>query len=299
VANKKILITGYTGFLGKRVIDLMGKKYDIYCLIRKLKHTKFMQKSGNIHFLCALDETGQLSSYIKEIYACIHLAAETRSSNKKKNYVSNVLLTKKVIKLCRECKAKKIIFTSSINTRFNKLEVYSKSKLEAENFIKQSGLNYIIFVPTLIYGKGDKRLTKTVNLVKKFPIIPIIGDCMAKMQPVFVDDVAVAIIKSLESNINNKVYYLGGPDSFTFNKFIGIIMKRLNIRKTQVHIPFSLVYYPAKLLSLLSDKLLINPKQILSVSQNQNGHIEKAKRDLKYNPTYFHEGLGNILTDLK
>jgi NADH dehydrogenase len=299
VSNKKIVVSGASGFLGKRVIHFLNKeKYEIYCLVRDLRCKKGMPKSSNIQYIL-LSDVDHKKNCLKDAYAFIHLAAETKSPNRKKNYDSNVLLTKRFVNLCKENNIKKVIFTSSINTRFKRGGIYGKTKLEAEKLIKESGLDYVIFVPPTIYGINDRGLSKTISLVRKLPIIPVIGKGTAKMQPVFVDDVACAIVRSIKSKIKRKTYYLGGKESFTFDDLLSMIMNRLHIKKKRFHIPFFLIFYPTKIASFFLDRLPVNPEQILSVTQDKNGDIRKAVKDLKYNPISFKKGFGIMMDDKK
>jgi len=290
---KKILITGVTGFLGRHFIKVIAnEKYEIYCITRNLAAVKNLPQSENIHYVYGeLELPETIDKYFKGIHTCIHLAAETISSSKKKNHIGNVLLLKNVVLLCKRNNVKKIIFTSSANARFKKLGIYGRSKLEAENVIKNSGINYIILLPTLIYGYGDKGLSKTIKFIKKLPVIPVIGNGKSRMQPVFVADVVDAIKNAVERDINNEIYYLGGPESFSFNEFVNMISEKLGLKRIKLHFPFELFYYPTLFFSKLTDKFPISLEQCISMPQDKRGDISKARKDLGYDPINFKDGL--------
>ena len=117
--------------------------------------------------------------------------------------------------LCQECEAPNIVnaliesgvrravFVSSTSI-FSKLSTSSKStRIQAELVIAESGLDYTIIRPTMIYGSPrDRNIWRLVNFVNKSPIVPIIGRGDAMQQPVYVDDVAQAIISAAQYDLS-------------------------------------------------------------------------------------------------
>ena len=100
----------------------------------------------------------------------IHLAGISNGDVFKINYEG----TRNLVDACVENKVKKFIFISSFDAI---LETdYGKSKLKAEDYIKNSGLNYIIFRPTVIYGNDNKKdIGRLIKLIK-LGVAPILGD---------------------------------------------------------------------------------------------------------------------------
>jgi NADH dehydrogenase len=281
---KKILITGSTGFLGSAVLkQLLNKEYELICISRQTGLKAF----SNVSYYSPDFNNQNLNNRIKDACACIHLAAETRSPRYKDNYATNVVFTKKVLSLCKSRNIRKIIYTSSINTRFKRPGSYGKTKLEAEEMIKQSGLDYIIFLPPTIFGDNDRSLSKIIFLIKKLPFVPVIGNGRALMQPVYVEDAAKTIINSIDSAAVNKTYYLGGKDIFSFDQLVKKIQDKYNLRKKIIHIPFAPIYFFSLLFSFLYKKFPITPEQCISLNNDKNGDIGPARKLLSYNPVDF------------
>ena len=291
----RILVTGGTGFLGKSVVRSLAKDgVDIVCVTRK----KSLDNSpGNIKYVTgSLEDKESVERYFEGVNVCIHLAAETQSVSKRLNYESNVTATKNVVELCKKNRVKKIIFTSSVNAQMEHPGPYGKTKLIAENVVKESGLRYIILVPDLIYGKGDRGLTKTVGMIKGLPVIPIIGSGNSIIQPVYVEDAAAAVVSAAKSGMHNKIYYIGGPEQITFNDYIGIIMEKLNLRKASIHIPYALFYSMVRLFSVM-DKFPVSIDQCNSIVKGRGGDISDAVRDLNFRPITFLRGLDMFLEE--
>ena len=120
-----------------------------------------------------------------------------------------------VIKACEKCNIKRVIFISTTGI-FTKLNPKSKKiRIEAENLIKESNLNWTIIRPTMIYGDiGDRNLIKLINLIYYFPVIPIFGRGKFLLQPIYVNDLEKAIVDIIQKkNTYFKIFKLSGKNA--------------------------------------------------------------------------------------
>src|SRR3989344_5101366 len=261
----KILVTGASGFVGKNLIKHLNK-YNINILSRK-------KIFGDGVFVGDLFDKKILLDASK-VDIIIHLAGISNGDVFKINYEG----TRNLVDACVENKVKKFIFISSFDAI---LETdYGKSKLKAEDYIKNSGLNYIIFRPTVIYGNDNKKdIGRLIRLIK-MGISPIPGSGNFKLQPVFVDDIVKIIAMAIESKHKNKTYFIGGADVLSFNELADKIASQLNKKIVKINIPIFLVKLINK--SLLSDKIC------------SNAEIEK---NFKFKTKKFEDGIKKSLHD--
>ncbi len=237
----KILVTGASGFVGKNLIKSLSK-YNIHILSRK-------KISGDNVFIGDLFNKEVLLEASK-VDVVVHLAGTADGDVFKINYEG----TKNLINACVENKIKRFIFISSYDAVLD--TDYGKSKLKAEEYIKNSDLDYIIFRPMVIYGKDNKKyLGKLIRLIK-LGIAPIPGKGNFKLQPVFVDDIVKIIVKAVESKHKNKTYFVGGADALSFNDMVDKIANHLNKKIIKIKIPIFLIKLINK--SLLNDKICDN-----------------------------------------
>src|SRR3989344_926676 len=260
----KILVTGASGFVGKNLIKHLNK-YDINILSRK-------KIFGDGVFVGDLFDKKILLDASK-VDVVIHLAGISDGNVYKINYEG----TKNLIDACTENRVKKFIFISSYDAVLN--TDYGKSKSKAEMYLKNSGLNYIIFRPTVIYGRNNKKdIGRLIKLIK-LGVAPIPGDGNFKLQPLFVDDVVNAIVKAVESKIKNKTYFIGGANALSFNEIVDIISNHLHKRVIKIKIPGFLVRLRNK--SLLIDKTYSN---------------HEVEKDFKINIKRFEDGIKEIIS---
>jgi NADH dehydrogenase len=116
--------------------------------------------------------------------------------------------------------------------------------------------------PSLVAGPDDKFFNKFANLARFTPVLPLIGGGHTKFQPVFVGDVADAIVECVENgSTHGKDYELGGPNVFTFKQMLQIILRETGRRRALIPIPFFAASIKAFFLQFLPGKLL-TPDQV-------------------------------------
>src|SRR5207302_8646593 len=115
---------------------------------------------------------------------------------------------------------------------------YHQSKRRAEECVRNSGLDYTIFRPSLIYGRRDHFVNLFAKIIRWSPVVPILGRKDAKFQPVAVEAVATAFVKALtEPRAIGKTYDLGGEETFTLREMIDVIARVMGKRRLKIHVP--------------------------------------------------------------
>ncbi|MHB8383627.1 MAG: SDR family NAD(P)-dependent oxidoreductase [Candidatus Binataceae bacterium] len=112
-----------------------------------------------------------------------------------------------------------------------------RAKGKAERAIRESGLSYTIFRPSLVYGPEDAVVNNFAKLLKFAPVFAVPGTGRQKVQPVLVDDLAACVALAISGRGKNGVYEIGGPDLMTFDDMMRTIMEASGHRRPIVHIP--------------------------------------------------------------
>jgi NADH dehydrogenase len=122
------------------------------------------------------------------------------------------------------------------------LTPYYAAKWEMEQAVKSSDLEHVIFRPSFVFGSDGGILPLFVRQVRWSPVTPVLGDGRRRLQPIWVDDVAAYLAKSVDlPAAANRTFELGGPDAVTWNELYERIAKVLGKRRARVNVPFSLV----------------------------------------------------------
>lgn len=277
-----IILTGATGFLGEFVLkELLAKGYDITCFVRETSNIDVIRKLNVNYVYGDLDEYKTICEALKEKDALINIASLGFG------HAPNI------ISACEKMNVKRAIFVSTTGI-FTKLNPSSKSiRLEAENLIINSDLDYTIVRPTMIYGTpGDRNMWRLVKYLRKVRILPILGNGRYLQQPVYVKDLAEVIVKAYETSISiGKSYNISGERALTYNEVVDTTTKALGKKVLKVHIPMKLSYNLLKTYEKFARKPILKAEQVLRLNENKDFSHEEAKIDFGYNPLSFEEGI--------
>ena len=235
----KIIIAGGTGFLGSALTrTLIEHKHDVALLVRSGSRRKTNQ-SENI-FRIPIDFTQMPESLPIKPDALINCVGIIREFPSKGITFEKIHhdIAKFLVELAEKNDVGRFIQISALGTGPAGKTGYFKTKYKAEEILKNSGLNFTIFRPSVIYGPGDEFINMIAGIVKKFPIMPVIGNGRYRLQPVHIDDLCEAIALSLADDFtHNKTFEIGGPEVLTFNEIVDLTGRTLGKKAIKFHQP--------------------------------------------------------------
>lgn len=285
----KILLIGATGFTGRYVLDLLLEKgHQVTCLVRKSSNTDGLD-GKNVKI-----RTGDLSNYSSLVSAARNNDALIYIANLSEGYVSNI------VKCCNEVGINRLIFTSSTAIFTNLKPAIKEVKLEAERLIKESGIDYTIIRPTMIYGTNrDRNMCRLVNYIKKYPVIPVIGSGQFLQQPVYVEDLAKSYVLALENpNSIGQEYNIAGGAPLTYNEVLSKTSRLMDKKLLKIHMPLQLCAFLFGAYEKMSKRPKFTKEQAHRLNENKNFSIEKAQNDLGYTALTFDEGMSRELKQM-
>lgn len=149
---------------------------------------------------------------------------------------------------------------------------YAVTKAQGEDAVREAFPKAVILRPSIVFGPEDGFFNKFASLARFTPALPLIGGGHTRFQPVFVGDVAQAIVAGLGRQ-DGRTYELGGPAVYTFKEVLQLILRETGRRRMLVPLPFGLAMIKAGFLQIL-------PKPLLTVDQ-----VRLLKKDNVVSPT--------------
>ena len=217
IKNMQVVVTGASGFVATNLRKyLSDNKVKLISVSRK----DFKKFKNETKIITKNYDEKSLLSILNKSDALIHLVGIGKQTIDSDYNLVNTEFTKKIINLCKKSKIKKIIYTSGLGVSKNTTLGYFISKYKAEKHIINSNLDYTIFRPSYIVGKGDL-FTKYLKKQIKKGQIQIPGSGNYSIQPIYIDDVSEIIFNALTNKKFSKVILdLVGSESITYEKYV-------------------------------------------------------------------------------
>jgi nucleoside-diphosphate-sugar epimerase len=279
----KILVTGATGFTGSRVVPLLLQNgYEVRCLFRETSDHSHLPQREIEWALGDLSNTDALSASMRGVEILVNIASLGFGH------------ADSILRAAKEAGIRRAIFIST-TAIFTQLNAKSrKVRVAAELAIETSGLKYTILRPTMIYGSPrDRNMWRLIRFLRVSPVIPVFGDGSYLQQPIYVDDVAAAILGCLKSDVTiGKSYNIAGKHPLTYTEVIDTIARAMNKRVWKLHIPSKPVVSLLTFFERIHIPFPIKAEQVLRLNENKAFSYAEAERDFGFSPLSFEEGIG-------
>lgn len=241
--DKPVVVTGASGLVGTHTCTMLAQNgWKVRAVARnmakaaeRLGHLKIEIRSGDIR---SADSMGDA---LRDAGALIHLAAIAIEKPDESYSDTNTQATKILLDAARSQSVDRIIYMSQNGADSKSPYPFLKSKGLAEDMVTSSSTKWTVIKPSVIFGPEDEFVNVLARLVKLSPLIyPLPGGGTARFQPIAVDDVARAILKSLESdNSIGRSYTIGGPVPLTLRQMTERILVAMNTSRKLVAVPVS------------------------------------------------------------
>ena len=226
----KVLLIGGTGFLGASVAErLVANGVAVTVPTRRTLRAKHLWVLPTLQAVEAdIHHPDRLAELICGQDAVINLAGVLHDSNGDFERV-HVALPKMIADACVATGASRLIQMSALNASMDGPSAYLQSRYRGESAVlevarKHPSLNVTVFRPSIIFGERDRFLNMLATLARFSPFVPL-GSPDARFQPVWVEDVARAVVQSLSMpETFGHTYALAGPHEFTLRALLEFAM---------------------------------------------------------------------------
>ncbi len=291
-----ILVTGATGFLGSHLVrELIAGGYKVRALVRDVRRGERLKSQGVELVKGDMTDPESLKEATKGVEIVINLVGIISGGEKVYKAV-HTEGTWKLIQAAKENGAKRFIYISANGASRDGATAYFRTKWEAEEEVRKSGLEYTIFRPSVLFGPNDAFVNQLAFGMKILPVFPVFGSGEYKLQPLFVTDLAQCMVKSItEPKAVNQVIEMGGPDAMTFNEIVDAVAEALNKKVYKIHIPLSMIKLSARLMGKILKKPPVSIDQLIMMEQGNLCDITRMKAIFGIEPKPFKKGIRTYL----
>ncbi|NTW44768.1 MAG: NAD(P)H-binding protein [Anaerolineaceae bacterium] len=278
----KLIVTGATGFTGSHTVPLLIQSgFQLRCLSRPESDRSPLRQLDIEWINGDLNDQPSLINAMQGCQGLVNIASLGFG------HAGNIISAAQSAGIQRSV----FISTTAIFTRLNASS--KQVRLAAEEAIQESNLPYTILRPTMIYGSPrDRNIWRLIQFIMKYPLIPVLGDGSHFQQPVFVDDVANAILSVLKSDHSiNKSYNIAGQQALTYNQMIDVIAHQLNKKISKLHFSAKIAVQMLSFFEKIHLPFPIKSEQVLRLNENKDFSYAEASQDFQFQPLSFEKGI--------
>ncbi|MHB1202177.1 MAG: complex I NDUFA9 subunit family protein [Acidithiobacillus sp.] len=292
MAIKKVCILGGTGFVGRHLAERLSQKG---CSVRILTRNRerYREKllvlpgvdllEGDAHnpitlekYFAGMDAVINLVGILNERHVGRSDYPPERHGDFNRNHIE---LPRLVANTCAQVGVPRLLHMSALGADPVGPSAYLRSKGIGEEIVRQSGedsaklghftylngpklvwgrgLKVTIFRPSVIFGEGDSFFNRFAGLLRSIPFVMPLAKAQAKMQPVWVEDVVTAFVKSLDNVATfGQAYHLCGPKVYTLGELVAYTQSLIGTHRAIVPLPDWLANLQAMVLEKLPGQLL-------------------------------------------
>jgi NADH dehydrogenase len=289
-----ILITGATGYIGRRLVArLVAQGERPRCLVREINRAKRLLPADKVELVQgATTPPDSLDAAVQGVDTIVHaafLTADRKQSTGNEYVKTNVQGTANLIDAAKKAGVKRIIEISGLGTKPGKPGSYMQGRYLAEKMLKESGLDWTIIQPSVLFGKNAPFVKGLADLIRTSPVVPLIGGGKIMFQPIWVEDVVTVVVKVVQdpAGTTKRTYTIGGPAYYSFSQIIDILLKTMHKQRIKAPAPTPLVGIGAAVMEAVLPKPPITKAAMILFTFDNTTDLKSVERDFGFTPMSF------------
>jgi NADH dehydrogenase len=260
----RIALAGATGYVGRHVVErLLRRDHELVVLARTPERAGWLTDRGVELVHGDLEDQTALRRLVEGAGAVINLVGIIVEMGRQTFERVHAGGTRALVAAAREAGVPRFVQMSALGARPDAAATgYHRTKAAGEEAVRTSGLSHAIMRPSLIAAPGNEVLKRLVGMLRFSPVMPVIGDGLYKLQPVWADDLAEAIALAVERSDLQGTFDLAGPDQLTYHQLLDQLETALGVKRTRVMAPVPVVRFAAYAGMVLPDLNPITPEQL-------------------------------------
>jgi NADH dehydrogenase len=275
--TKLVTVFGGTGFIGRYVVQMLAARgWRVRAAVRNPNLALFLKPLGTLGQVQLVQANVRfpqsVAAAVAGADAVVNLVGILGESGKQRFDTVQRDGAAAIARAAATAGVSQMVQLSAIGANAESWIAYQRTKGEAEQLVRQVIPGAVILRPSIVFGPEDQFFNRFGSIASlptlMMPILPVIcGD--TKFQPVYVKDVAAAVVEALANPVHaGQTYELGGPARYSFRDLLDYIKAQTRSRKPLLEIPLGIAKIQAAVLGLLPNAPLTSDQLAMLQSDN-------------------------------
>ena len=268
-----VSVIGGSGFIGRHVVAALAEAgWRVRVICRHPELAQFLQPlgaPGQIAFVRAdVKDAESIRKAVAGSAAVLNLVGILAQRGRQTFEAVHVKGAAAAASAARESGAGAFIHISAIGADENSSSAYGRTKAHGEQEVRRIFPEAVILRPSIVVGPEDGFFNRFASMARFSPALPLIGGGRTRFQPVYVADIAHAVVKLLDTGaFRGQVLELGGPEVLTFRELMQYMLRVIRRWRLLLPIPFGLA------------KIMAWPAQFLPGAPLTPDQVEMLRKD--------------------
>ena len=265
--SRRTAVLGGSGFIGRYVVKRLATRGEVIAVgCRNAEAAKFLRPMGDVGQIAllnvAIDDEVLLPAFLAGNGALVNCVGILRESASQTFERVHHIGPARLARFARDAAVERFVHISAIGADPRSTSAYARTKAAGEQAVRDAFPTVTILRPSVVFGPEDQFFNRFATMATISPVLPLIGGGETRFQPVYVGDVADAVVKCLDDPATaGRTYELGGPKIYTLRQILELLLTEIRRRRGFIDLPFGLVAFQAKLMSILPNPPL-TPDQV-------------------------------------
>jgi NADH dehydrogenase len=210
----------------------------------------------------AIDDEAVLPAFLAGSGAVVNCVGILRESGSQSFERVHHTGPARLARLARDAGAERLVHISAIGADPRSASAYARTKAAGEAAVRDAFPTVTILRPSIVFGPEDQFFNRFAAMAVMLPALPLIGGGETRFQPVYVGDVADAVVRCLDDPATaGRTYELGGPKIYSFRELLELLLREIRRKRWFIDLPFGVAELQARLMSILPNPPL-TPDQV-------------------------------------
>jgi uncharacterized protein YbjT (DUF2867 family) len=265
--NRRTAVLGGSGFIGRYIVKRLAARGEVIAVgCRNAEAAKYLKPLGDVGQIVPLNvgigDEALLPAFLAGNDSLVNCVGILRESGAQTFELVHHTGPARLARFAREAGVDRFIHVSAIGADPRSSSAYARTKAAGEQAVRDAFPTVTILRPSVVFGPEDQFFNRFAAMATVSPVLPLIGGGETRFQPVYVGDVADAVVACLEDSATaGRIYELGGPKIYSFREVLELVLSEIRRKRRFVDLPFAVAALQAKLMSILPSPPL-TPDQV-------------------------------------